>query len=278
MGCDGGKDRWRFDDRQGSGSAICSKCGSFGSGVAIVMAKTGMEFREAACAVAKIAGTAPVEAAKKDRTFEEKRRLMARVWEEGKPVTLDMPAGRYLERRTGLQRTFPKVLRGTDRAVYRGDASNTIYPAMLAMVQDSEGTPVNVHRTFLSRDGHKAPVEDAKRLMPGPLPPGSAIRLAKPAEHMGVGEGIETALAAMILFEVPTWATINSERMATWIAPPGVKRVTIFADNDTSYAGQAAAYTLAKRLVTKKIEVEVQIPEIVDWDWADVLARVSRSA
>ena len=43
----GGKDRWRWDNLEGRGTWICSKCGA-GDGIALVMQKNGWEFREAA--------------------------------------------------------------------------------------------------------------------------------------------------------------------------------------------------------------------------------------
>ncbi len=43
----GGKDRWRWDNLEGRGTWICSKCGG-GDGISLVMQKSGWEFREAA--------------------------------------------------------------------------------------------------------------------------------------------------------------------------------------------------------------------------------------
>lgn len=54
--------------------------------------------------------------------------------------------------------------------------------------------------------------------------------------------------------------------------PQEVRRVVIFSDSDASFAGQVAAYALAKRLAGGEfaIEVEVRIPPVIGQDWNDV--------
>ena len=86
---------------------------------------------------------------------------------------------------------------------------------------------------------------------------------------LGVAEGIETALAASMLFEMPVWSTISTTLMASWSPPEGVSEVCIFADRDAEYAGQAAAYTLAHR-ISRKVKVAVRLPD-APGDWADVV-------
>jgi putative DNA primase/helicase len=59
--CRAGKDRFRFDDRDGDGTWICSHCGA-GDGIMLVQAIRGVDFRGAAelvCSV--IGGDAPPE-------------------------------------------------------------------------------------------------------------------------------------------------------------------------------------------------------------------------
>ena len=78
------------------------------------------------------------------------------------------------------------------------------------------------------------------------------------------------ALAATKRFGIPTWAAINATMLAKWRPPEGVKRVTIFGDNDEKFGGAAAAYALAHRLKARMgLDVEVRIPTTVGLDWAD---------
>ncbi|WP_173981917.1 toprim domain-containing protein, partial [Magnetospirillum sp. SS-4] len=102
-----------------------------------------------------------------------------------------------------------------------------------------------IHRTFLLDDGSgKAP--PGKKML-GAIDSGS-VRLAPiPADgHLGIAEGIETALSAWAIFGIPTWAALSAGGMRQWQWPEGLRRVTIFAD--AGDAGQQAATTLADRL------------------------------
>jgi putative DNA primase/helicase len=142
---------------------------------------------------------------------------------------------------------------------------------MVAKVVTHDDRAVNLHLTLVTEGGQKASVEKPRRVMPGKLPDGCAIRLSPAAEVMGVAEGIETALSASILYGVPVWACINKTILAKWEPPKIARRILIFADNDANFSGQAKAYHLANRLaVQHKLDVEVLIPPEVGEDWNDV--------
>jgi putative DNA primase/helicase len=125
-----------------------------------------------------------------------------------------------------------------------------------------------MHRTWLDGKGGKAPVDEAKKVMSGTIKTG-AIRLAPMAECLGLAEGIETALRASVLFNVPVWAAISAGGMRDWEAPEGLRQLIVFGDNDENFTGQMAAYALANRLALKGIKTEVRIPAKVGTDWAD---------
>ena len=83
--------------------------------------------------------------------------------------------------------------------------------------------------------------------MLGPVAGGS-VRLSPIGDdgHLGIAEGIETALSAQAIFDMPTWAALSADGLRRWEWPHGVKRVTIFAD--AGDAGTQAAADLAERL------------------------------
>jgi putative DNA primase/helicase len=262
----GGKDRWRWDNREGRGTWICSQCGA-GDGIKLVMEKNGWEFGEAAKQIETVIGSAPADAPKRERSDCDKRDSMNRLWRSSKAIESNDPVGRYLVCRIGLT-SFPSCLRTAYNVRYHSDCSS-FHPAMIAMVTGPDGTPTILHRTYLTVDGLKAPVIEPRRLMPGTLAKGAAIRLAPAGDALGIAEGIETALSASALFGVPCWAAVSAGMLAAWQPPSGAKRITIFGDNDANHTGQAAAYALAARLRSERV-VEVQIPAAVGADWNDV--------
>jgi putative DNA primase/helicase len=143
---------------------------------------------------------------------------------------------------------------------------------MLAMLQDIAGKPATIHRTYLAHDGSgKAPVEKPRKIVSkhGKSP---YVRLTPIMPTIGIAEGIETALAAMKLFSVPTWSVLSTYGITTFEPPATVNRLIVFADHDANGAGQRAAYELAARL-TGQIAVEIKIPEHPGTDWNDVLRR-----
>jgi len=147
---------------------------------------------------------------------------------------------------------------------------------MVAKMVAPDGTPTSLHRTYLTVDGYKAAVANPRRQTPGSIARGAAVRLAAAFEVLGIAEGIETALSAAVLFGVPCWAALNDALLATWIPPCGVRRVIIFGDNDPGFAGQAAAYSLARRTAGDQWTVEVRIPDQPGQDWNDVHSRAGR--
>jgi hypothetical protein len=86
-----------------------------------------------------------------------------------------------------------------------------------------------VQRIYLRLDGEgKAGVSDPKLTLGRML--NGACRLARAFETLGIAEGVETALSAMQLHGIPTWAACGS-RMDAIAVPESVTRLVIFADN-----------------------------------------------
>lgn len=266
----GGRDRFRFDDRDGRGSYFCSGCGA-GDGVKLAMAITGQTFKDTAQQIERLAGVVQPTAAKPDRTDGDKLAALRKVFKESKPIQRGDEACAYLAGRGLRLHDLPEAVRVHTGLRYRdGDVVGT-YAAMLATVTSPDGRAVSLHRTYL-QEARKAPVATPKKLMQGLPLPGAAIRLTAVSEVLGIAEGIETALAASELFEVPVWSCVSAQGIESFEPPEGVRELIVFADNDPNFAGQKAAFAVAHRLKLKGFGVEVIVPP-EHGDWLDVLNR-----
>lgn len=279
----GGKDRFRFDDKGGNGTFICSQCGA-GKGVEFVKLFLGVDFKRAAEEIEKhLPNAAVMPTPKGQREDDQKKRDdMNALWKRAKPITLDDAAGRYLNQRLGLTE-FPSTLRqvADERYVEAGQRSSW-HPAMIARVDPSDeardtGERAALHRTYLTIDGFKADVGSPRKMM-GSMPTGAAVRLMPCETTLGIAEGIETALAASILFNVPVWAALTADLLQAWEPPAGVETIMIFGDCDVSLTGQAAAYGLGRRLKAKGKSVFVELPERMGTDWNDIIQERSKAA
>ena len=262
--CTAGKDRFRFDNKGGRGTWYCSHCGA-GDGFALLQKINGWAFPQAAREVERVLGMSRQDTPHHEFTDERKRQILRQAWKDSRVVEFGDAVWTYLVGRVGIK-TLPLSLRFHPSLRY--DATRS-FPAMLGVVTMPDGSPSTMHRTWLDGNGGKAPVDEAKKVMAGPIKTG-AIRLAPVSPRLGIAEGIETALAASVLFDMPVWAAISANGMQQWEPPKEVREVVIYADNDTNYTGQDAGYALAKRLSLAGISVDVQIPARADSDWADV--------
>jgi putative DNA primase/helicase len=264
----GGKDRFRWDNKGGDGTFYCNQCGA-GSGIDLVMKACGLPFREAAARIEQVLGAChPVPVI--ERRTSNWAALNA-LWRDGRPVCRDDPVDRWLRSRAIRLDIYPAVLRCASRVRHvSADGIITEHPAMLAMVSAPDGKPATIHKTYITTAGGKAAVDGPRKLAPGTIPAGSAVRLAAHGSVLGIGEGIETALAAMTLFGTPCWAALNAGMLEKFEPPPAANHLVIYADNDSNQVGQRAAWALAAK-VSNTIKVDVAIPDEPDTDWNDVL-------
>jgi putative DNA primase/helicase len=256
----GGRDRFRWDNKDGKGTFYCSQCGA-GDGFELLKRLKGWDFKQAAAEVESVVGAVKPEQPRRVLSHDEQRAAMRKRWKECRVVAAGDPVAKYLKRRVGVD-DVPAILRSApDR------------PAMVALMQAPDGRASMVHTTFLTEDGNKAPMDNCRLMMPGTIAEGSAVRLAPHDDVLGIAEGIETALSATVLTGIPCWSALNEVLLQKWVAPPEVSRVVVFGDCDANYVGQSAAYMLARKLSRQKNppSVEVRIPATIGHDWNDVL-------
>ncbi len=297
----GGKDGYRvFSDVDESGGSVCNTCGVHPDGFATLMWITGMDFKEVLGAVSEylqlgvsntpILQRTVVRSDPKDENVEKSRQALNRVWNE----SLDLahrdaePARLYLARR-GIAIRQPETLRFHSSLAYFEERRELgTFPVMLAMVQGPEGKAITIHRTYLTKDGFKAPVESPKKLMRFPKQrklTGGAIRLVAPGEVLALAEGLETALAVMEGMKMPVWCAVNAHLLENFVPPSGLRQILVFADKDRPSAqhprghGQEAAKQLVQRLWEMGIQASAIVPAgdipagQKSLDWLDILNR-----
>lgn len=267
----GGKDRFRLvgDNR---GTFFCNQCGN-GDGFDLIRKVKGITNAEAFSEVNKLLQIKPkIDQASKEED-RRNRDAMNRVWGGAGRQKDGGPVSTYLENRTGLQWPFIAV---REHPNLKHPIDGSKFPAMLAKVVDHKGNPTNLHITYLTGNGKKADVSKNKVFMAGKLPDGSCVRLMPHTGLLGIAEGIETALSASRIFDVPVWSACNASLLSKWMPPEDVQKVIIFGDNDQNFHGQAKAYALAHKLANQyKLKVKVMIPDRVG-DWNDHLAAMER--
>jgi len=271
----GGTDRFRMDDKQGSGSWYCNSEGA-GDGWALIQKVLGIDFKEALKTVSEIIGGVSKDTKLKEKSFSTPEQL--REWFTGsKIVSPGDPVHRYL---TGRKLTkIPQLLRYHPALWEKETHQNQ--KAMLAVVMSNENEAVTMHRTFIDADGEKLKIKKCKKVLSclrGKTITGGACRLfpLDSRKSLGVAEGIETAIATTQYFGIPTWSSVSAGGMASFIPPKGIEELVIFGDNDKSYAGHKAAYALAHQAVVQfKIpKINIHIPDEIGTDWADFVARL----
>lgn len=334
-GC-GGEDRFRFDNKKGRGTFICSQGGAeplSGDGFSLLNHVFGWNFKQAIVEVARVLGTLPQDydlpkvekpiplkakapaasATKKGEQSEKDRVAKARqaidkLWRNSVPLR-EMPAAiAYFENR---HIPFDLIANARDVRAYpdlpywyrhaNGEFEELgCFPALIALCRGPTKQVLAVHRTWLAPDGSgKLALPDPERPRRADGQPNflDARKLTSPIVRrvplhielrpmqadgrLGIGEGMETALAASLAHHgIAVHATVNSgnmgghaigERVIGGYTPPATcKKLLVFTDNDP--AGIRAAKYLRERmeLSRKDLAVDIRLPSAGN-DWADVL-------
>ena len=284
-----------FRDANLSGGGICSTCGPKPDGFAVLMWLRQWSFPETLAAVATRLGLnndgvhRPIVLNQRALAVCHKQddqrliKALRKLWRESKPTTHPSAAPvRFYLRSRGLEDPIVDwpSLRFHPAMQYWDENWELVghYPGMLALVENDEKT-VTLHRTFLTSEGEKAPVEFPKKMMgvpSGKSASGVAIRLGIPGRVLSVTEGIENALAITEATGMVTWPLISASMMPAFTIPSGVEKLMIWADLDRNNTGMVAAEALAARAKTTGVDVEIRVPDgplpddVKGLDWLDV--------
>lgn len=299
----GGKDRFRFDDKDGNGTYYCNQCGA-GNGFTLVMKLLQTDFKGAVKAVESVLGIGQgdmpmraVQPPKNAPKCETDRisRLM-NIWHGTQPIGETAKAyfsGRGIEAGR-LPETLSESVRFHPRLDYwtsdtHGNALHIgAFPCIVAAITDTSGQIQGLHLTYLQTDGsgklaqnhpqtgELLPAKKMQSRFSGSIS-GHAVQLTPP--HTGsliVAEGIETALAAKQLFSdsdrYGLYAALSANGMAALVLPPDLRELLIIADHDTPRpVGFQAAHTLAMRAIKSGIKTRIWQPETAGYDALDEL-------
>lgn len=238
-------------------------------GRALVHSFAGDDFRRCAdyLGLERESLSAPTTASRcREAVTEPDSRALA-IWRQARPDGAIVRA--YLVGR-GIDIPVPPSLRqGVGLTLGR-----TPTPTMVAAVQAPDRRIIAVQQLRLTWNGRKAPVT-VQRLATGKLYDG-AVRLAAAGAVLGLAEGVETALAAMQLADVPCWASLGAERLSLVRLPDELRELHIFADADQ--AGERAAQRTAERHAARGVKATIHLPPEGFGDWADVAASTREAA
>jgi hypothetical protein len=192
-----------------------------------------------------------------------------RIWSEARAIA-GTRAEHYLAQR-GLVTDSPQ-LRFHPRTPHGPRPVTRFGPALIAAVRDEAGL-VAIHRSFIDPGGDGLADLPGPKCGLGPFGRG-AVRLGGIAPRLGLAEGVETALSATALFQIPCWATLGTERFRQVAVPAGTEILLLFLDNA---AGGRRAEALAREAFAHIGRIEAHYPPRAGEDWNDVLRSLRRA-
>jgi hypothetical protein len=199
-----------------------------------------------------------------------RRQQALRIWDEARPL-IGTPAETYLRRRRIA--LLPRALRFHPRTPLGQGDDVEFRPAMIAALHDGglhdEGRFIAIQRTFFDRDDARRARDLADPRMTLGRPERAAVMLGTATSILGLAEGVETAISAMILFGIPVWATLGSERLHQIAIPGRVSRLVLFPDNDV--AGEIGVAQALESYAMPGRAIDIEFPPNGYKDWNDVL-------
>lgn len=282
----GGKDRFRFDDKQGKGTFICGQMdGLSGDGITLVQHLFDCDFKTAIQHVKGALGIneampltvrKTIAQASQQPPKDDFQKLM-NVWAIAEKNIGHKAIKTYLQGRgldVGLILPVLGNLGFIDSLEYwqtnEQGKSELVgrYPAIIAKFESVTGELMGLHRTYLNTD------YTGKLNVPNPFgdgllnakkmksrysgsTKGTSIQLMESTHQLAVCEGIENAAAIYEFNRLPVWACGSAHGMASLLIPSTVKQLFIFADNDTNGTGRKAANKLSNNAQLQGVEVRI---------------------
>jgi hypothetical protein len=190
------------------------------------------------------------------------------IWGMASPV--ERTIVQFYLRARGITIAPPPSLRCAGGGYHLTDPAT----AMVAAVQAPDRRTIAVQVTRLDPGGERKAQVLIPRRTYGALANG-AVRLAAAGDVLGLAEGVESALSAMQLSGVPTWACLGAGRMHRVAVPDSVRELHVFMDNDGPGrdAGErtAHAHLHHRRVVLRRPPDHLK-------DWNDFLRAKGRAA
>lgn len=258
--------QWKLNVRRRDGVFFCFRCSEKGTWEA---------FKRKLLLAPDTSVSATYKAVKQEKNVSD-------LWSNAQPIGEDeySPAIRYLRNR-GLKGQLSNVggLRYHNSLPYYENGLVGHFPAILGACLTNEKNLSALQRIYITPEGHKANVACPKKTM-GTLK-NTSVHLAEPTNGiLNVAEGIETSLAILLATGQATWSTISAGGLETFLPPPEVTCVNIWADRDRSLRGEEAANKLANILLAQGLEVTILVPpaELMaesakSLDWLDVYCK-----
>lgn len=255
----------------------CFGCGAGGDAIDFLARIEGLDTAGAIQRLKEAAGGsprqphAPSPLSEPETAARHNRELAQEVWRQSEPIT-DELALRYLAERRGLTRWDHDRLRWHPQCPWKGGRAGCI----LAPISDhATGHVVGIWRIRPALEG------SVERRGLGPARGNAARLFAAVGPQIVIAEGVEDALAAHELTDLPAWAALSAGNMRGLILPARFTEVLILADNDEpdhngERLGLEAARGLARRLQAEGRRAIVRRPVALK-DANDVL-RAGRAA
>lgn len=269
----GGRDRYFFDNRKGHGDFFCRQCGP-GDGFQLLMRMQGLSFKDVRRLVMDLGGLAddnekerivikPV-AQPEPQASRVTRRVLQLIRESCAVEDCD-PVREYLASRALWPLPSGHSLRAHSSVEYWHDKRRIgRFPALIGAVRDRFGDVVTAHVTYMDPSGGKLRDFEPRKILSGLVGrEGCAVQLMRHGETLGIAEGIETAISASVMHEIPVWAALNTSLLQRFEPPESVRKLVIFADRDV--AGLDAATKLMQHL-QGRVAMEIRTPQSKDWN------------